>query len=63
MHLRKKLAQKVSVDSGTKGMHFVIVTVAISGTTQYYNGARTSQSEPHTNHSYEKISVPMYVCN
>ena len=21
-----------------------------------------SQSEPHTNHSYEKIAVPMYVC-
>ena len=20
------------------------------------------QSEPHTNHSYEKITVPMYVC-
>ena len=22
-----------------------------------------SQSEPHTNHSYEKIAVPMYVCS
>ena len=21
-----------------------------------------SRSEPHTNHSYEKIAVPMYVC-
>ena len=42
-------------------MHQLLITLhKVVYALSYIIGA--SRSEPHTNHSYEKIAVPMYVC-
>ena len=48
--------KREKIDLGKLSLYFVLYTL------QTYSIFGASRSKPHTYHSYEKITVPMYLC-